>query len=358
MASKKMLPVAVRLRIYRRLLFFARKEVSLSNAIKIMYDHASDPGLFSRFSSGSREEVAIRFWMKRQAEGAKLSEAMEGFVPSEMTSLLLAGEESNDVAGAFEMCVLVEESRIKIRKVVIQALTAPLLQMIMPIGLLMGAGFGLFPQFESFIPEEAWEGPILYMRNFFDFLTSKYMIVLAVLFVALIGVISWSMTRWTLGFRRIADNVFPYSVYRRMVGAGFLASMGALLKGGLDEVDAVGKLIDVNSGWYNYKLRSILARLNKGDNLGDAMWNADSKFPDRDFCRDIRSMAQHGGFEKQLVGMAVESLQGSVAKLEASAGITKKIGLIVVAITFVSVAGTMGLLMLTLQRSIGAGVAF
>ena len=64
-----------------------------------------------------------------------------------MVSLIAFGEDSGDVSGALEMCILVEESRIKIRSAVKAVVLGSAMQSVYPLALIFVVGIFLVSLF-------------------------------------------------------------------------------------------------------------------------------------------------------------------------------------------------------------------
>ena len=210
----KTLPAKTRIDIYRELGFYLKGGMRTFDAMISVHNNSNRKGDLQKFQ-------ATKTIIDRQAEGKSLSQALTGWIPPEMVSLIQSGEISNSLLEVLQSCIQIEKERMRILDKA-------------------GLSFSVSPAIWSFLDRAGIQNSL-------------------------------------------KDRIFPFPAYRRTIGACFLNSIKALLKAGMNEAVAVETLVDNNQGWYRQKLQAILNQLNKGNHLQDAIKLADPDFPDQDY---------------------------------------------------------------------------
>ena len=352
MASEK-LNLPQRIQIYGRLKDLFSYDVKSSDALEVIIQRRRRKGLFK-----SKTPPLIRAaleWREGISAGRRLSQVMRGWVPVEICSLIDSGEKSGNMVATLDMCISLEKGRSQISGIVKQCITVPLTQLFNPLILILVSGFFVIPKFSEIIPPEDWVGPSRAMKAIFDVIISFEMLVFLFLLVFL-GFLSFrSLSRWTGSFRtNVADNFFPWSFYKLLVGSTYLSSIGSLLHAGYTEPKALEELIKVNTGWYSWKLRKIYYYLGQGQNLSEAMISADPSFPSLDFNDDLAVLSRFGNFNSKMTQIATQSLEDSIKRLLELAEQLKKLSGAFAGMAFVLVVGGLATLSLSAQSSLAS----
>lgn len=329
-----------RLRLYRKLSRFMANGVNLPTALEIMWNHASNDG-----KKPTRvHAVVLAAWKKGVDEGRSFGVAIQDWVPQSDRVVIEAGDKAGNLAEALENACYLNEGQREIRGAVIAGVAYPIILIGMAIFFMVMFGTQVIPAFEEILPRERWTGFGAQMATMSDFVENGLLQTLIGALVV-IAVMIWSMPRWRGKLRTFADPYPPYSIYRLIIGSGFLLSVAALVKAGVKVTTVLNILLRDASPWYAERLRRTLQLVNDGANIGDALHRSGYNFPDKDTVNDLRSYAKLSGFDEMLQMLGRQNLNDSVQKIRGQSVVLRNVGIIVLGAVFMwCVAGIFDLL--------------
>lgn len=322
-----------RSRIYRKVSSFIRNGVSLPDTLRVLYRFATDDGK----RPGEPMAVVLKDWIDRTNNGRSFGRAVMDWVPPGDRIVIEAGESAGGLADALDNALFIHESGKKIRSAIVAGIAYPSFLVLLAIGLLVIFGTRIVPSFETVLPRERWTGTAADMASVADFV--HYGLVPVVL-VALctIGVMIWSMPRWTGPTRVKADRMVPWSIYRLNMGAGFMLSVSALVKAGVHMPEILRMLGRGAPPWYYERMSEALKYVNNGQNLGEALHKTGMNFPDRDTVQDLRAYAGFDNFDETLELLGRQWVEESVDRIRAQMAIIRNISLLVLGAVFATIA--------------------
>lgn len=303
--------------IYERLANYIDNGVRLSDALKLIYDHETDDG--KNLSTGSG--AALRDWMRKNEGGFALGDCVDGWVPERDRHLIAAGAKSNLVK-ALRNAAEMETGMKQIKSSIRSALAYPAVLFVGVIGILLYFSYYLGPIIGSVVPRDKWTGSLAALGDVSDFIASNIIIlILAVSF--LIGVVIWTMPRWTGPVRLRFDEFPPWSMYRMIEGTGFLLSVSALIRAGVAEHKVIDILARTASPWYRERLSKARQIMMNGHSIGEALWMSKMNFPDKNTVREMRAYASMNKFEEMLEKAGHDRLSENIKKVEAVSGVMR-----------------------------------
>lgn len=322
-----------RSRIYRKVASFIRNGVSLPDTLRVLHRFASNDGK----SLNEPMALVLKDWIDRTNNGRSFGRAIMEWVPPGDRIVIEAGEAAGGLADALENALFIQESGKKIKSAIFAGIAYPSFLVLLAIGLLVIFGTRIVPSFESVLPRERWTGTAADMANVADFVHYGLVPVLLVA-VCIIGVMVWSMPRWTGPVRIKADRVVPWSIYRLNMGAGFMLSVSALVKAGVHMPEILRMLGRGAPPWYHERMGEALKHVNNGANLGEALHRTGMNFPDVDTVQDLRAYAGFDNFDETLELLGRQWVEESVDRIKAQMAVIRNISLLVLGAVFATIA--------------------
>lgn len=317
-----------RMRIYRKLSKYQTNSVPLAQALDEMYAFAKESG-----RSAAVDAMVLDEWRKSYANGRGIAPAMAGWVPLSERLIIAGGEASGKLPMALDRAIHISSSAAKIKNALIAGLLYPILLFSLSIGFLWMFGVNVIPAFEEVLPREQWVGVGAQMAVLSDFVINWLPATLITLLIGLVAVV-YSIPRWKKGLRVKFDNYPPYSLYRLIVGSGFLITLAGMLKSGIAESQAIEIMARNASPWYRERLLKTLRLINEGRPLGDALHETKYNFPDRESVNDLRTYSKQSNVDEALEIIANEWLEDSVVAVQSQTAILRNISFILLAVIF------------------------
>jgi len=123
------------------------------------------------------------------------------------------------------------------------------------------------------------------------------------------------MPLWRGDARVLADRFAPYSIYRLVVGSGFLMAFAALQSAGVTVEKSLLRLSGMSQPWLRERLDGALLGVRSGLNCGEALRNAGYAFPSREVIDDLCVYAEYKGFSEALKLLAAEWMEEGVESI-------------------------------------------
>jgi type II secretory pathway component PulF len=334
-------------RVYRKISSFLRNGVSLPDTLRTIYLHATDDGRKPK----NPQAVVVKAWLERIANGQSFGRAVTGWVPDSDRIIIEAGETAGNLADALENAMFIQQSAKKIKGAILAGIAYPMVLMVLAVGLLLIFGDKIVPAFSTVLPRSKWTGTPAFMGNVADFVNTGMFPCLFALGVV-IGVMLWSMPRWVGKYRVYADRFVPWSLYRLTMGAGFMLSVSALVKAGVQVPEILRILMRGSKPWYYERTSKALMHVNNGVNIGEALYRSKMDFPDKETVKDLRAYAGFDNFDETLELLGRQWVEESVDKVRAQMAVLKNLSLVVLGIVF----GVIAVGIFALQQQVAANL--
>jgi len=315
-----------RLEVYRKLSALLKNRFSLMDALERIYNIASRDGK----DPGDSMAVATANWMQRIRNGNSFSEALQGWVPSTEILMLSVG----DVASlelALQHTIRVVEGMNKMRSLVIGAVSYPLFLMFMVCLLIWGVAKYMVPPMVSAVPNLHWSGMAASLVDLSVFVDQHPLLLFSILPIVVVCV-SITFPFWKGPSRTLFDNIPPWSIYRIFIGVSWLLALSALVRAGMPVSRAMKALATTDASPYlRYRIEKALQFINNGDNLGEALYHTQLKFPDSEIVGDLRIYAELDTFPEALENLANGWLESSIRDIDKKASILNSAAILTIA---------------------------
>lgn len=324
----------VRTRVYKKLIRFLENSMSLAHALDVMHLHATNDGKNPKSTVG----IVLDHWRREVRNGKPFGRAIQGWVPEADRLVIEGGDGHGKLAVALSKAIMISESSRKIKATLVGGLAYPVLLIAVAIGFLVMFGLQVVPAFEEILPREKWTGAGAQMAFMSDFVR-YYLLWMMIAIFGLIGGSIYSLPRWTGTMRAKFDRYPPWSLYRLIIGSGFLLTVGGMIKAGIPTPEILRMLQRDASPWYREKLSKTLDNVNNGHNLGDALHRTGFEFPAKEAVQDLRAYAGLNKFDETLEAVGTEWLTDSVGMIDAQTAIFRNISFLILGGVFMWIAG-------------------
>jgi type II secretory pathway component PulF len=325
--AKLQLTTGERLRLYRKISKMLSNGLPLLKVLEELELRASHGG------RKPKEAMAIVLgdWRHAVQNGGMLAEGMAGWVPESEQLIILAGEQAGRIESALVSVAGVVQSSRKIRSAILGGIAYPVMVLAMVVCYLYLFGTRVIPRFEQFANPADWHGTARSLYVMSGFVQHWLWPSLAVLglIVALVG---WSMPHWNGRIRTALDRVPPYSVYRLVVGSGFLMAFSSLQASGFTVEKSLLRLATNARPWLRARIDDTLFGVKSGLNAGEAMRNAGYRFPSEEIVDDLCVYSEYSGFSEALKTIAEEWLEEGVETISVQMKVLNGAAIIVLAL--------------------------
>lgn len=312
-----------RLEVYRKLMALLKNRFSLMDALERIYSIASKDGK----NPDDSMAIATAHWMQRVRNGSTFSESLKGWVPSTEILTLSVG----DVAAldlALQHTIRVVEGMNKMRSLVWGAVAYPLFLMMMVVIMIWAVAKYMVPPMIDAVPNLEWRGVAKSLVDLSNFVDNHPILLFSVLpIIVVICLISFPY--WSGKSRAKVDNIPPWSIYRIFIGVSWLLSLSALVRAGMPVSKAMRSLGGNDATPYlRFRVERSLMYVNNGDNLGEALYHAQLKFPDDEIIGDLRIYSELDTFPEALENLANNWLESSIRQIDKTTAILNGVAIL------------------------------
>jgi type II secretory pathway component PulF len=325
--AKVQLNAPARLRVYRKISKMLANGLPLLKILEELRDRASHDGK----KPNEAMAIVLDDWRRTVQNGRMLGEAMEGWVPKPEQMIILAGEQSGRLEGSLEAVIDVVMAARRIRNAIAGGLAYPIAILSVILVYIYLFGTRVIPQFAVVAKPENWHGSArsLYLMSLF---VQKGMLIIVALVVAFVVAVIVSMPYWRGNLRNYADKFAPYSIYRLIMGSGFLMSFSALQAAGITVEKSLSRLSAMSHPWLRERLEGALFGVKSGLNCGEALRNAGYDFPSKEIVDDLCVYAKFRGFSEALKTIADEWMEEGVEKISAQMKVLNGVSILFLAV--------------------------
>lgn len=290
-----------RLRLYRKIATMLGNGLPLLKILDELWERASERG------TKPNEPLAIVLGDCRHMvqNGRLLCDGLEPWVPASERMIIMAGEQSGRLEVTLQVLVGVVQAQKDIKRVIYAGITYPLSILCLIVVYIYVFGTTVIPQFARMVDPATWHGSArsLYVMSQ---VVQSWMLYIIVALALLVTTIVVSMPRWRGNGRVFVDKFAPYSIYRLLVGSGFLMAFSALQFAGITVEKSLMRLSAEAKPWLRERLDGALLGVKSGLNCGEALRNAGYEFPSKEVVDDLCVYAEYKGFAEALKLMADE----------------------------------------------------
>jgi len=308
--AKLQLTANTRLRLYRKISKMLTNGLPILKVLEELEARASHNGR----KPNEALAVVLADWRRTVQNGGHLAEGMAEWVPQSELMIILAGEQAGRVEQALLSVAQVVISGRKIRASIIGGVAYPVMVLTMVFAYVYLFGTRVIPQFEIFSDPHTWHGTArsLYLMSQFS---QHWMLPCLAVTFAIGALVAWSMPNWNGRVRVVLDLVPPYSLYRLVIGSGFLMAFSSLQTCGFTVEKSLLRLGAKASPWLRVRIDDTLFGVKSGLNAGDALRATGYHFPSKEIVDDLCIYSQYSGFADSLKILAAEWLDEGVEVL-------------------------------------------
>jgi type II secretory pathway component PulF len=317
----------VRLRLYRKIAKMLANGLPLLKILEELRDRASQQG------KKPNEPLAITLDDCRRMvqNGRSLAEGLEWWAPKTEQMIILAGEQAGRLEAALISVVDVVQAEKKIKAVIMGGIMYPVAVFGLVLAYIYMFGTRVIPQFAQMVDPTKWHGAAKSLYVMSQFVQNWMLLILVGLAVAVVAIIA-SMPVWRGNVRVFFDRFAPYSIYRLVIGSGFLMSFSALQFAGITVEKSLIRLSDMAEPWLRERLDGALIGVKSGLNCGEALRNAGYGFPSQEVIDDLCVYAEYKGFPEALKTLADEWMEEGIDQLSIQMKVLNSAAIIVLAI--------------------------
>lgn len=254
-------------------------------------------------------------WRRNIADGLNFGQCLKDYIPTSESILLETGANSGRLVEALENTAQSIEQQRKVKNAIVSAAAYPMVLIMMLIAALLLSSYQVIPTFEEIIPVEEWQG-VSYMVAVVSQFIRDYAFLIFVVFGSLVGLIIYTMPRWSSKTRVRFDDFPPWSLYRMWQGSSFLLAVSSMMAAGvkMDEV-SLGRIAKQADPYLKERIRSLIKYITAGENLGEALYKSGYNFPDEEIIGDLQIYANLRGFDKNLIWITRSWVDSLVEKV-------------------------------------------
>jgi type II secretory pathway component PulF len=316
-----------RLRIYRKISKMLGNGLPLLKVLEDLEARASHNG------RKPHEALAIVLaeWRRTVQNGGLLAEGMSSWVPQSEQMIILAGEQAGRIEHALDSVARVVVASRKIRSSIASGVTYPCMVLVMVFTYIYLFGTRVIPQFAALSDPRGWHGAArsLYLMSEF---TQHAMLPVVALFTAFCALVGWSMPNWNGRLRVPLDRLPPYSLYRLVVGSGFLMAFSSLQSCGFTVEKSLMRLGIKAAPWLRARIDDTLFGVKSGLNAGEALRATGYRFPSFEIVEDLCIYSQYSGFAQALELLAAEWLDEGVEVVGAQMRVLNGMAIVLLAL--------------------------
>ena len=298
---------SARLRLYRKVAKMLQNGLPLLKILEDLRERATNNGK----DPNAPMAIVLDDCRRMVQNGRMFSEGLAQWVPKTEQMIIMAGEQSGRLQVTLSAVIDVVLAGRKIKGVIIGGISYPIAIFSLIILYMYVFGTRVIPQFTKLVNPDTWHGAArsLYVMSLVVQDWTLYIVVGVALFV---GLLMASMPRWRGNLRVFFDRFAPFSIYRLIVGSGFLTAFSALQFAGITVEKSLARLSELAQPWLRERLEGALLGVKSGLNCGEALRNAGYGFPSPEVVDDLCVYAEYKGFADALKILSEEWMEEGV----------------------------------------------
>ncbi len=273
---------------------------------------------------------------RMRSDDAKFAPAAAPWISQYETALLVASEESGNLATGLSECVVMLEAQTKMRQAVVKGTTYPAVMLTMLWFMLQVVAIQLIPSLMTGRDPNRLMGSSAALYDLSQF-ANNYSTIVATSIIVVVVAVYLSMSRWTGRSRLFMDNLpswtlvsIPYQIYKMRHGTIFMVNISILRRsgGGKQNIDHIHLLSESANPWLKERLHAVASRLRMGDSLGLALRNTGYDFPDIEMVELLAAVSESGKLEILLDKWGHRWLENGIKRIEFLSSLILAAGLI------------------------------
>lgn len=314
-----------RLSLYRKISSLLKNNFTLMEALRRIELIESKGGI----KNSEPFAICVKSWQKNLENGDSFAEATKGWV-SNTENLILSSGDISKLAVSLDNISKIIDSVRRIKRAVFSAVSYPLFLFILTFGIIIMSGIYLIPPLIDAVgTTENLTGNASVLLDVSNF-TKNYWDFLVIGILLLIFFVWISLENWSGFIRTIFDKIPPYNLYKVYLGVSWMVSLSAMLSSGCSLSLALRLLSENSNKYLNKILQSVMHNVANGDNLGIALENSKTHFPNDEIIGDLAIYSDMNNFNENISKIAEDYLENSIRKAESISSTINTIGIILV----------------------------
>jgi len=267
--------------------------------------------MLTKVSTGLTKSVAASIAHKI-AEGQPLAEGMKEWFAPNVIEIIRVGEEGGALAQTMRSAINTMAQSSGTMGAFIGAVAYPMVVIVMACAIIIYLNTSVFIQFKAIKPIEEWPDAGRDLIAVADFIQNWWWITILVV-IGLVIVIRKLMDNYVGAGRAFLDKFPPFSLYKQLIAARMLETLGLLVSNGIVFKNAL-KVMQHQANPYlasHLIMMEHLLSMGRG-NVADVLSTGLVATPD---VLRLRIMAEVKGFEHGLVRMGVHGAEKTAATL-------------------------------------------
>ena len=289
----------------------------------------------------------------RIKSGARLADAVTGFVPEDEKGMLAAAEETGQIAPVLQILIDTGRMRMDIVRKARGGMTGPLISVAIAFGILWYFSAKILPGFEPFLKGKQLDFMARATVETGRFIRGPGAYLLPLAFAANVLFVVVSLPRLTGRVRLALDYLPLYGWYRQIQGSLWLAGFSTMSLAGVSERDAIKRMMRHATPYVRERLQVAWNGLRTGQSVWSSLMRHKMRFPDEETLENLEIMSGYPNYGENMARLSRENLRKteesilqSVSVLNSFIEVVVVNGLIVVitlGITFIMNAMSSGL---------------
>ena len=294
------------------------------------------------------DQYAARAMLLRFREGRGIASGMQQIFQPELVSAITAAEQSDNFAESGLKVVGHVTQQHEAGRGVVAKLSRPFLYLLFSAGLYVLFAAQIWPRFEELVPTEHWHP--LARNNYLIGLFVMHWWWLTLALLVLMTILCRLMLRhWRGRGRLVLDRLWPFTLYRQLVGANVLEFVGTMLVAGHDFRTALATVQQRSIPYANLYINVMRRRLRDGRSIPRAM--DVGMFSNADISR-LKLLAEYKGLRDVMISMGSASRDSVLSRFKLMADTLNVVGMALVALSYAALVGSLYLNSNNLQQMV------
>lgn len=250
-----------------------------------------------QITTGVNQEMAQNV-MQKIAQGRSIADGLAGWFPNSTVEIIRAGEEGGTLPETMLAASRALAAGTSAIGALLGAMVYPVIVICMALGVSVLINTTVFANFAQIKPMSEWPLSGQILAHLATFVQYWWWFILLVL-VALSVTVAYTLRNLVGKPREIMDNIPILSLYRYLMAARIMETLGILLANGVIFKKAIGILHQGANNYLSWHLLDMEFRLSGGkENIGDVLETG--LIPKADILR-LKVIAKGKGFEHALI---------------------------------------------------------
>ena len=210
--------------------------------------------------------------LKKMTSSESISIVFEGLIPQAELSIIYSSEKSGSLADGFTSLVDNIKYQSMLTSRLINAVTFPIIMLVLSLIVIAGYAVKVFPAFERVIAVSRWPVVTQLLYGFGDALYNGLWITILIVTVIVVIAFRFLMANFSGPFRdRFLDKIIPFSVYKKLNSSLVLSNLSSMLRNNIPINESLD-IISLNSNrWLKSHIKRMQSNMTIGMPYGSAL---------------------------------------------------------------------------------------